>query len=112
MSGVRFASGRDPRVCGRMTPTDDSARWDTEAEAFDEAPDHGLRDATVLAAWRSRLVSLLPPSPARVAGPGVRYRQPVAAPRRRGHPVTGADLSPAMVARAVAKADERYVVRS
>ena len=95
-----------------MTPTDDSARWDAEAEAFDEAADHGLRDATVRAAWRSLLVSLLPPPPARVADLGCGTGSLSLLLADEGHPVTGVDFSPAMVARAVAKADERYVVRS
>jgi hypothetical protein len=35
-----------------MTSRDDIALWDAEAEAFDEAADHGLRDPGVRAAWR------------------------------------------------------------
>jgi hypothetical protein len=30
-----------------MASTDDSARWDAEAESFDEAVDHGVRDVSV-----------------------------------------------------------------
>jgi ubiquinone/menaquinone biosynthesis C-methylase UbiE len=94
-----------------MTPTDDSARWDAEAEAFDEAADHGLRDATVRAAWRSLLASLLPPAPARVADLGCGTGSLSLLLADEGHTVTGVDFSPAMVARAVAKADGRSDVR-
>jgi hypothetical protein len=59
-----------------VTPTDGSssadavALWDSEAATFDEAPDHGLLDAGVRAAWRSLLLDALPPAPASVADLG------------------------------------------
>ena len=35
--------------------------WDAAAAAFDDEPDHGLRDPSIRAAWRDRLLSWLPP---------------------------------------------------
>jgi SAM-dependent methyltransferase len=97
-----------------MTSRDDIARWDAAAEAFDEAADHGLRDGGVRAAWRSLLVSLLPPAPARVADLGCGTGTLSLLLADEGHAVAGVDFSPAMVARAVAKArgrsDARFVV--
>ena len=41
-------------------PHDDRvATWDAEAEAFDEAADHGLLDPEVRAAWRALLLDHL-----------------------------------------------------
>src|SRR6478736_3596059 len=57
-----------------MTPRDDldevRALWDTEAATFDEAPDHGLRDDRVREVWRTLLLGVLPPAPARIADLG------------------------------------------
>jgi SAM-dependent methyltransferase len=94
-----------------VTSPDDIALWDAEAAAFDEAADHGLRDAAVRAAWRSLLVSLLPPAPARVADLGCGTGTLSLLLAEEGHAVDGVDFSPAMVARAVAKADGRSGVR-
>ena len=94
-----------------MTSRDDIALWDAEAEAFDEAADHGLRDAAVRAAWRSLLVSLMPAAPARVADLGCGTGTLSLLLADEGHAVDGVDFSPAMVARALAKAEERRDVR-
>lgn len=90
-----------------MNSRDDIALWDAEAPRFDEAADHGLRDDTVRAAWRSLLVSLLPPAPARVADLGCGTGTLSLLLAGEGYAVDGVDFSPAMVARAVAKADGR-----
>ena len=63
------------------------------------------------AAWRSLLVSLLPPPPARVADLGCGTGTLSLLLADEGHAVDGVDFSPAMVARALAKADGRPDVR-
>jgi SAM-dependent methyltransferase len=94
-----------------MTSRDDIALWDAEAEAFDEAADHGLRDPAVRAAWRSLLVSLAPAPPARVADLGCGTGTLSLLLADEGHAVHGVDFSPAMVTRARAKAEGRRDVR-
>jgi len=94
-----------------MTSRDDIALWDAEAEAFDEAADHGLRDPGVRAAWRSLLVSLVPAPPARVADLGCGTGTLSLLLADEGHAVDGVDFSPAMVTRARAKAEGRRDVR-
>jgi SAM-dependent methyltransferase len=94
-----------------MTSRDDIALWDAEAEAFDEAADHGLRDPGVRAAWRSLLVSLVPAPPARVADLGCGTGTLSLLLADEGHAVHGVDFSPAMVTRARAKAEGRRDVR-
>jgi SAM-dependent methyltransferase len=94
-----------------MTSRDDIALWDAEAEAFDEAADHGLRDPAVRAAWRSLLVSLVPAPPAQVAELGCGTGTLSLLLADEGHAVDGVDFSPAMVTRARAKAEGRRNVR-
>lgn len=79
------------------------ALWDEEAQAFDEAADHGLRDPAVRAAWRSLLLDLLPPPPARVADLGCGTGTLALLLTEEGFEVTGVDVSPEMVRRARAK---------
>lgn len=78
--------------------------WDAAADTFDDQPDHGLRDPRVLAAWTSLLGDWLPPGKSNVldAGCGTGSLSLVLA--GLGHQVCGIDLSPAMIARAQAKA--------
>ena len=45
--------------------------WDDLAAAFDDEPDHGLRDPAVRAAWLTRLAIWLPASGATVLDVGV-----------------------------------------
>jgi SAM-dependent methyltransferase len=78
--------------------------WDAEAPTFDEAPDHGLRDPAVRAAWRSLLLEHLPPAPARVADLGCGTGTLSVLLAEEGYRVDGLDLSPAMVALAEEKA--------
>lgn len=82
----------------------DPALWDVEATTFDEAADHGLRDPSVREAWRSLLLSLLPPAPARVADLGCGTGTLALLLAEEGYVVAGVDFSPEMVRRAVAKA--------
>lgn len=92
--------------------SDAVALWDSEAPAFDEAPDHGLLDPTVRAAWRSLLLGVLPPPPAAVADLGCGTGTLALLLSDEGYVVDGLDFSPAMVALAEAKlAGSRATVR-
>lgn len=94
-----------------MTSRDDIRLWDSEAETFDEAADHGLRDATVRAAWRDLLLGVLPPAPARVADLGCGTGTLSLLLADEGYAVDGVDFSPEMVRRAVVKGAGRDDVR-
>ena len=85
--------------------SDDVALWNREAPAFDEAPDHGLRDAGVRNAWRELLVGALPPAPARVADLGCGTGTLALLLAEQGHVVDALDFSPAMVRLATEKLD-------
>jgi SAM-dependent methyltransferase len=90
-----------------MTRRDDIELWDAEASAFDEAADHGLRDADVRDAWRELLLERLPAAPSRVADLGCGTGTLSLLLADAGHRVDGVDFSPEMVRRAVAKAGQR-----
>lgn len=79
------------------------ALWDAEAPSFDEAPDHGLRDPGVRAAWRALLLGVLPPAPADVADLGCGTGTLALLLADEGYEVDAVDLSPAMVDLARAK---------
>ena len=79
--------------------------WDAEAPTFDNEPDHGLGDETTRAAWRSLLLGVLPPTPARVADLGCGTGTLSVLLAEQGYVVDGLDVSPEMVSRAGAKAD-------
>lgn len=76
--------------------------WDAAA-AFDDEPDHGLRDADVRRAWSGRLRSWLPARPGDVLDLGCGTGSLSLLVAEQGHAVTGVDLSPAMLERARAK---------
>ena len=78
--------------------------WDAEAPTFDAEPDHGLGDETTRAAWRSLLLGVLPPAPARVADLGCGTGTLSVLLAEEGYAVDGLDVSPEMVSRARAKA--------
>lgn len=80
--------------------------WDGEARAFDERPDHGLRDPAVRTAWGELLLKLLPVAPARVADLGCGTGSLSLLMAEAGHEVTGLDISPAMVKLAREKVTE------
>jgi SAM-dependent methyltransferase len=82
----------------------ESERWDAEAEAFDDEPDHGLRDPLVLDAWRTLLISLVPPVPSRIADLGCGTGSLSLLLAEEAHRVDGVDFSPEMIRRARAKA--------
>jgi SAM-dependent methyltransferase len=94
---------------GALTTSDgeEAAIWDAQAASFDDAPDHGLRDPVVRAAWRALLLGELPPAPARVADLGCGTGTLSVLLAAEGYAVDGVDLSPAMVERAVEKAGGR-----
>ena len=78
------------------------ALWDHEAEAFDEAADHGLRDPAVRQAWADLLLPLVGPNRGRrVAdlGCGTGSLSTLLAVEG-AHLVHGVDFSPEMVRRA------------
>ncbi|MFJ9718107.1 class I SAM-dependent methyltransferase [Streptomyces sp. NPDC101213] len=77
--------------------------WDARAAAFDEEPDHGLRDPDVRAAWADRLRAWLPVRPGDLLDLGCGTGSLSLLAAERGHRVTGVDLSPAMIDRARAK---------
>jgi hypothetical protein len=52
------------------TTTTERVDWDAAAAAFDDEPDHGLRDPGVRAAWADRLRAWLPGPPADVLDSG------------------------------------------
>lgn len=82
--------------------------WDAEAERFDEELDHGLLDASVRDAWRELMVNEIPPgSTVLDLGCGTGSLSVLLA--EHGHEVTGVDLSPRMLERAVAKAESHGV---
>ncbi|MFF1281251.1 class I SAM-dependent methyltransferase [Streptomyces sp. NPDC058299] len=77
--------------------------WDARADAFDDEPDHGLRDPGVRAAWAARLRTWLPGHPAEVLDLGCGTGSLSLLAAEQGHRVTGVDRSPAMAGRARAK---------
>jgi 2-polyprenyl-3-methyl-5-hydroxy-6-metoxy-1,4-benzoquinol methylase len=78
--------------------------WDNAAASFDDEPDHGLRDPLVLDAWRRHLAGWLPAPGATILDTGCGTGSLSCLLATMGHDVTGIDLSPAMIARAEAKA--------
>lgn len=85
--------------------------WDREAVAFDLVADHGLRSPEVRHAWKELLLSVLPPSPARVADLGCGTGSLTRLLTDEGYSVDGLDFSPAMIKQAIAKVPEaRFVV--
>ncbi len=77
--------------------------WDTAAAAFDDEPDHGLREPGVRAAWADRLRRWLPGPPADVLDLGCGTGSLSLLAAEQGHRVTGVDASPAMLGLARAK---------
>ena len=78
--------------------------WDEQASSFDEAPDHGLRDPAIRAAWASLLAPLIVPAPARVADLGCGTGSLAVLLAEAGHVVSGIDVAAGMIARARTKA--------
>jgi 2-polyprenyl-3-methyl-5-hydroxy-6-metoxy-1,4-benzoquinol methylase len=78
--------------------------WDEAAAAFDNEPDHGLRDPSVRGAWTKLLKAWLPATRAAILDVGCGTGSLSVVLAELGHDVTGIDLSPAMISRAAAKA--------
>ncbi|MER5970015.1 methyltransferase domain-containing protein [Streptomyces sp. NPDC002055] len=77
--------------------------WDSAAAAFDDEPDHGLRDPAVRAAWAARLDDWLPDGPSDVLDIGCGTGSLSLLAAARGHRVTAVDLSPRMAEQARSK---------
>lgn len=88
---------------GRTVADAPNEDWDARAAAFDDEPDHGLRDPEVRAAWSDRLRAWLPEDPADLLDLGCGTGSMSLLAAGQGHRVTAVDLSPAMVERARAK---------
>ncbi|RKN37777.1 class I SAM-dependent methyltransferase [Streptomyces hoynatensis] len=89
-----------------------AAYWDAAADAFDEEPDHGLRDGRVRRAWARRLAQWIPVAAADVLDVGCGTGSLSLLLGRAGHRVLGVDLSPRMVEAARAKAARAAVAAS
>lgn len=79
--------------------------WDESAAAFDDEPDHGLRDPVVREAWRERLRQWLPAGQLTVLDVGCGTGSLSLLVAEMGHAVTGIDWSATMIAWARAKAE-------
>lgn len=88
----------------------DGVDWDARAAAFDEEPDHGLRDPEVRAAWAGRLRDWLPARAGDVLDVGCGTGSLSLLAAEQGHRITGVDASRAMVARAREKLAGRDAV--
>ncbi|MFF9478918.1 class I SAM-dependent methyltransferase [Streptomyces sp. NPDC014733] len=80
-----------------------AAYWQAAAATFDDAPDHGLRDPAVRAAWAARLRGWLPTPPAALLDLGCGTGSLALLAAEAGHRVLGVDHAPAMIARARTK---------
>ena len=80
--------------------------WDAEAETFDDAADHGLRDPDVRRAWVNLLLPLIDGRGLQVAdlGCGTGTLSLLLA-SEGGHSVSGVDFSAEMIRRAREKGD-------
>jgi SAM-dependent methyltransferase len=91
------------RENGRTVANAPIVDWDAQAAAFDDEPDHGLRDPEVRAAWAARLRTWLSEHPADLLDLGCGTGTLSLLAAEQGHRVTAVDRSPAMVERARAK---------
>jgi ubiquinone/menaquinone biosynthesis C-methylase UbiE len=84
-------------------------RWDAEAHAYDDEPDHGLRDPAVRHAWRHALRNVLPSPPADVLDVACGTGSLAVLVAEDAYRVTGIDASSAMLAVARRKARDARV---
>jgi ubiquinone/menaquinone biosynthesis C-methylase UbiE len=86
---------------------DTKSLWDAEAETFDDAADHGLRDPDIRRAWANLLLPLVNGRGRRVAdlGCGTGTLSLLLA-SEGGHFVSGVDLSAEMIRRAREKSEQ------
>ena len=78
--------------------------WNSAAEAFDNEPDHGLRNPVTRAAWAALLSESLPSDKTKILDIGCGTGSLSLVLAEFGHEVTGIDLSPEMIALAESKA--------
>src|SRR5215213_10104526 len=78
--------------------------WDDLAPAFDDEPDHGLRDSLILETWTEWLKTWLPQTNLTILDIGCGTGSLSVVLAGLGHKVTGIDLSPSMISLATAKA--------
>ncbi len=78
--------------------------WNAQAASFDDAPDHGLTEPAVRAAWRELLLPLLPAAPASIADLGCGTGSLAVLLAAEGYTVSGLDLAEGMIERARDKA--------
>lgn len=98
-----------PSIASLLRVTRD--RWDTVAASFDDAPDHGLRDPAVRAAWRDLVLGVLPAAPARIADLGCGTGSLAELLVDSGYVVEGVDLCAEMLRIARAKVpDARFTL--
>jgi SAM-dependent methyltransferase len=94
---------------GALASVTDEIRefWDEDAEVYDSSADHYPRRPQEQAAWAATLRRLLPEPPATVldVGAGTGFLSLLLA--GQGYEVTSLDLSPGMLAKLRAKADQR-----
>lgn len=80
--------------------------WDAEAETFDDAADHGLRDPEIRRAWADLLLPLIDGRGRRVADLGCGTGTlPLLLASEGGHFVSGVDYSAEMIRRARDKSE-------
>jgi SAM-dependent methyltransferase len=80
--------------------------WDRDAETYDRSPTHAASDPVEAAAWRAALRRHLPAPKANVLDAGAGTGSMSLLLAELGYRVTALDLSPEMLARARAKAEE------
>jgi len=85
------------------------ARWDAEADTYDERPDRGLRPGPVRVAWADVLRTVLPPLPTRIVDLGCGTGSLAVLVAELGYDVVGMDISSRMLERARAQARESDV---
>jgi len=85
---------------------DAAAMWDQQAAAFDDEPDHGLRDPAVRSAWIGLLTPVLPDPPASVVDLGCGTGSLSVLLAQAGHHVHGLDTSRGMLEQARGKASQ------
>lgn len=93
-----------PLGANQKHPADPVAMWNSAADTFDDAPDHGLTDPVVRDAWRRLFLGVLPPPPARIADLGCGTGSLSVLLAEAGYSVLGVDSAPRMVELAEAKA--------
>ncbi|WP_175410918.1 class I SAM-dependent methyltransferase [Streptomyces sp. TRM64462] len=91
---------RDPRDPRDPLADAVAGYWDAASDAFDDEPDHGLRDPAAREAWARRLRAWVPDAPCDVLDLGCGTGSLGLLLAADGHRVTGVDLAPRMVARA------------